>query len=171
MSRPTVEVADIVRKHGDHFLERNRLWLSYQHLKVLQAIVRCRTAALGGHIDSCSGCDHRTISYNSCRDRHCPRCQAQSRERWLAARDRELLGVPYFHVVFTLPHESTTLWRYNPDSHMICFRSKCSHDAGHSSSSGHFGPDIRFLRIRHTRGLNLALHPDSYAPSRGVALA
>ncbi len=84
MNRPTVEVADILRIQGDCFREQNRFWLGYQQLSVLRAITRCRTAALGGHLDSCSRCDLQAISYNSCRNRHCPKCQAQARQRWLA---------------------------------------------------------------------------------------
>ena len=103
MTRPAVEVADILHAHGDHFVEQHP-WLSVQQRSVLRAITRCRTAALGGHVDHCHACGHRAISYNSCRNRHCPKCQAQARERWLAAREQELLDVPYVHVVFTLPH-------------------------------------------------------------------
>ena len=103
MSRPAVEVADILHAQGDTFLEQHP-WLSVQQRTVLRAIARCRTAALGGHLDRCDACGHQAISYNSCRNRHCPKCQAQARERWLHARERELLDVPYVHVVFTLPH-------------------------------------------------------------------
>ncbi len=105
MSRPTLEVADILRASGSSFLERHGSHLAPQHRKVIDAIVRCRTAALGGHRDRCSGCGHQAISYNSCRNRHCPKCQGNARARWLAARSAELLPVPYFHIVFTLPHE------------------------------------------------------------------
>src|ERR1044071_3115744 len=99
MSRPQLEVADIIRSAGANFIVRNRHWLRWTHLKVLLAISRCRTAALGGHIDECTGCGHRaTISYNSCRNRHCPKCQTGARERWVAARRRELLPTPYVHV-------------------------------------------------------------------------
>ena len=109
MSQPTLEVADLIRGQGERFVERYRSWLSPQQLSVLRAIGRCRTAALGGHIDACPRCDQQAISYNSCRNRHCPKCQAQARQRWLAAREQEVLGVPYFHVVFTLPHALQTL--------------------------------------------------------------
>ncbi len=110
MSRPLWEVADIVRSAGTDFIERNRSWLRWTHLKVLRAIARCRTAALGGHIDECTDCGHRaTISYNSCRNRHCPKCQTGARERWIAARRRELLPTPYVHVVFTLPPQLAAL--------------------------------------------------------------
>jgi hypothetical protein len=104
MSRPTLEVADIVRASGNRFWKHHGSHLAWQHRKVLDAIVRCRTAALGGHRDQCMRCGHQAISYNSCRNRHCPRCQANSRSRWLADRKAELLPVSYFHIVFTLPH-------------------------------------------------------------------
>ena len=103
MSRPPLEVADIIRAAGDAFIERNRHWLGWKHVKVLLAIARCRTAALGGHLDQCTRCGHRAISFNSCRNRHCPKCQTAARERWIAARQRELLPTRYLHVVFTLP--------------------------------------------------------------------
>ena len=103
VSRPAVEVADILHAQGDTFIEQHR-WLSAQQRSVLRAIARCRTAALGGHLDRCNACGHQAISYNSCRNRHCPKCQGQARERWLHARERDLLDVPYVHVVFTLPH-------------------------------------------------------------------
>ena len=110
MSRPPLEMADIVRCAGQAFLEHSRRWINWQHQKVLLAITRCRTAALGGHRDRCSGCGHTTaISYNSCRNRHCPRCQGNARLRWLQAREQELLPTRYVHAVFTLPRELAPL--------------------------------------------------------------
>jgi len=103
MNRPSLEMADIVRCAGQSFLERSRRWINWQHQKVLLAITRCRTAALGGHRDLCSSCGHSAISYNSCRNRHCPRCQGNARVRWLQQRERELLPTRYVHAVFTLP--------------------------------------------------------------------
>src|SRR5271157_4834015 len=108
MDRPPLEVADLIRAAGEAFIERNRHWMRWKHLKVLRAIARCRTAALGGHLDECTRCGHRAISFNSCRDRHCPKCQIAARERWIAARQRELLPTPYAHVVFTLPQVGAT---------------------------------------------------------------
>jgi hypothetical protein len=109
MNQPPLEVADIVRYAGQSFIERSRKWINGQHQKVLLAITRCRTAALGGHRDQCSDCGHTAISYNSCRNRHCPRCQGNARQRWLQARERELLPASYVHVVFTLPRELAPL--------------------------------------------------------------
>ena len=105
MTRPTFQVADILRVHGDRFLNRYRSSFAFQQLKAFRAIQRCRTAALGGHRDACPSCGYQAISYNSCRNRHCPKCQVQARERWLAAREPELLDTNYFHVVLTVPHE------------------------------------------------------------------
>src|ERR1700681_2607640 len=99
MTRPAFEVADVIRTAGGRF--RERASLTWWQAKVLAAIDRCRTAALGGHRDRCSNCGHQAISYNSCRNRHCPKCQTNAREQWLAKRQQELLAGPYFHVVFT----------------------------------------------------------------------
>ena len=107
MNRPPLEVADIVRYAGESFIERSRRWINWQHQKVLLAITRCRTAALGGHRDRCADCGHTVaVSYNSCRNRHCPRCQGNARARWLHAREQELLPARYVHVVFTVPRDS-----------------------------------------------------------------
>jgi hypothetical protein len=160
MNRPAVEVADILHAQGDRFLDKNRSWLSYQQLSVLRAIARCRTAALGGHIDSCPRCGHRAISYNSCRSRHCPKCQAQARQRWLAARDRELLGVPYFHVVFTLPHQLNRLCGQNPALlYNLLFQASAATLQEIAADPKHMGAEIGFLSILHTWGQNLLLHP------------
>ena len=125
MNRPTVEVADILRALGNRFIEQHRGWLRFQQLKVMRAISRCRTAALGGHIDKCLRCGKDWgLSFNSCRDRHCPKCQAQSRQRWIEARQEELLASSYFHVVFTLPHLLNALIRQNPEElYNLLFRS------------------------------------------------
>src|SRR5690349_15249292 len=109
MPRPPLEMADLIRAAGSNFYERSRKWFNWLHLKILTAIVRCRTSALGGHVDECSRCGHRAISYNSCRNRHCPKCQANARDRWLEARSRELLPTRYVHAVFTLPAQLAPL--------------------------------------------------------------
>ena len=107
MARPALEVADILRDHGPAWRQANSGHLSLDQLKVMSAIERCRTAALGGYLARCENatCGHTEIAYNSCRNRHCPKCQAAASRRWLADREAELLPVPYFHVVYTLPSE------------------------------------------------------------------
>ena len=114
MSRPPFEVADIIRQYGDSFIAKHRSWLTWLHLRILYAIKACRTGKLGGHLDRCSGCGHEAISYNSCRNRHCPKCQTNARDKWLAGRSKELLPVPYVHVVFTLPQELRALAAFAP---------------------------------------------------------
>src|SRR5208283_5074580 len=103
MSRPTLEVADIFREHGAAWRKANAGHVSLGQLKVMSAIENCRTAVLGGHVERCEDCAHVRVAYNSCRDRHCPKCQAVAAKEWLAEREAELLPVPYYHVVFTLP--------------------------------------------------------------------
>jgi hypothetical protein len=173
MSRPTVEVADILHAQGDRFVEQNRSWLSFQQLSVLRAITRCRTAALGGHIDHCPRCGHQAISYNSCRNRHCPKCQAQARQRWLAAREQEVLGVPYFHVVFTIPHELNPLCQYNPEVlYNLLFRASAATLLEVAADPKHLGAEIGFLSILHSWGQNLLLHPHVHCaiPAGGFSL-
>jgi hypothetical protein len=172
MSWPTVEVADILHTQGDRFFERNRSWLGIQRLSVLRAITRCRTAALGGHIDHCPQCGHQAISYNSCRNRHCPKCQAQARQRWLAAREKEVLGVPYFHVVFTLPHELNPLCQYNPEVlDGLLFQTSAAALLEVAADPKHLGAEIGFLSILHTWGSNLRLHPHVHCaiPAGGLS--
>lgn len=159
MTRPAVEVADVLHAQGDHFLERHP-WLSVQQRTVLRALQRCRTAALGGHLDPCGTCGHRAISYNSCRNRHCPKCQTQARERWLAARERELLTVPYVHVVFTLPHTLHALCRRNAALlYQLLFRASAATLLEVAADPKHLGAAIGFLSILHTWGQTLVRHP------------
>jgi len=172
MSRPVVEVADILRAHEARFVDKNRFRLSFQQLTVLRAIARCRTAALGGHLDSCSGCGRQAISYNSCRNRHCPKCQTQARQRWLAAREQEVLGVPYFHVVFTLPHEVNPLCQRNQKVlYNLLFRCSAAAMLEVAADPKHLGAEIGFLSILHTWGQNLLLHPHVHCvvPAGGLA--
>jgi len=111
MSRPPFEVADVIRRAGDSF--RQRTTLTWPQRKVLDAIARCRTAALGGHRDQCMRCGYQAISYNSCRNRHCPKCQTNARDKWLAKRQQELLPANYFHLVFSVPHALVPLMWQN----------------------------------------------------------
>src|SRR6202158_6071479 len=171
MSRPAVEVADLLHKQGDRFMDKSP-WLNFQQLSVLRAITRCRTAALGGHIDHCPQCGHQAISYNSCRNRHCPKCQAQARQRWLAAREKEVLGVPYFHVVFTLPHELNPLCQYNPEVlYGLLFQASAATLLEVAADPKHLGAEIGFLSILHTWGSNLLLHPHVHCaiPAGGLS--
>ena len=109
MTRPLFEIADVIRKADAGISSRHREGLTWPQVKVLNAILRCRTAALGGHRDQCTRCGYQAISYNSCRNRHCPKCQTNAREKWLAARQQELLPVTYYHLVFSVPHALVTL--------------------------------------------------------------
>ena len=162
MSRPTLEVADIIRAQGKRFIENNRSWLRWPHLKVLQAIERCRTAALGGHRDRCDRCGHEAISFNSCRNRHCPKCQTNAREKWLAARSQELLDVPYAHVVFTLPHELAPLAFHNKKIlYSLLFRASAASLLEIAADPKYLGADIGFLSVLHTWGQNLLQNPHS----------
>ena len=160
MSRPTFEVADIVQAQGNCFVDCHRRWLSYQQLNVLRAIARCRTSALGGHLDACSRCGHQAISYNSCRNRHCPKCQAQARQHWLTAREQELLDVSYFHVVLTFPHQLNALVRANPALlYDLLFSATAKTLLEVAADPKHLGAEIGFFSILHTWGQNLMLHP------------
>ena len=123
MARPSLEVADILDAHGDAFIAHHRGHVSLGQLKVMSAIRACRTAALGGHVARCDECSHTTIAYNSCRNRHCPKCQWTAAQAWLEAREAELLPVPYYHVVFTLPAALGALaYRTRPGSTDCCSR-------------------------------------------------
>ena len=166
MSRPTFEVADIVQQQGKRFVERHRKWLSYQQLSVLRAIGRCRTSALGGHLDACPRCGHQAISYNSCRNRHCPKCQAQARQRWLTARQQELLNVSYFHVVLTLPHLLNPLVRQNAALlYNLLFAASARTLLEVAADPKHLGAEIGFFSILHTWGQKLMLHPHVHCVS------
>lgn len=171
--RPPFEVADILRSAGTDFIERNRSWLRWTHLKVLLAIIRCRTAALGGHIDECSGCGYRaTISYNSCRNRHCPKCQTGARERWIAARRRELLPVPYVHLVFTLPPQLAALALQNKKFiYDLLLRASAETLLEVAHNPAHLGAEIGFFSVLHTWNQKLQLHPHVHCvvPAGGLS--
>src|ERR1700681_2724004 len=174
MSRPPLEVADLIRTAGATFLERNRKWLSWKHIKVLLAIARCRTAALGGHLDQCTCCGHRaTISYNSCRNRHCPKCQTAARERWIAARRRELLPTRYVHVVFTLPPQLAALALQNKKVlYDLLFRASSATLLEVARDPRHLGTEIGFFTVLHTWNQKLRLHPHVHGviPAGGLSL-
>src|SRR6201985_1830604 len=172
MSRPSLEMADIIRSAGRSFIERNRSWLNRLHLKVLTAIERCRTAALGGHLDECLRCGHRVISFNSCRNRHCPKCQANARDRWLAARQRELLPTRYVHVVFTLPHELAPLALQNKRViYDLLFRLSAETLLEIARDPKHLGAEIGFFSVLHSWNQKLQHHPHVHCvvPAGGLA--
>lgn len=172
MTRPAVEVSDILRAQGDRFLDRYRRSFDFQQLKAFRAIQRCRTAALGGHIDACPKCGHQAISYNSCRNRHCPKCQTQAREHWLAARERELLATSYFHVVFTVPHELNVLALDNPRVfYDLLFTASAQTLLKVARDPKHLGAEIGVISILHTWGQNLLLHPHIHCaiPAGGLS--
>jgi hypothetical protein len=174
MSRPLLEMADLVRCAGQTFVERSRNWITWQHQKVLLAIERCRTAALGGHRDRCAGCGQTTaISYNSCRNRHCPKCQGNARHRWLEARQRELLPTRYVHVVFTLPRELAPIALQNKRViYNLLFHSSAATLLEIARDPRHLGADIGFFSVLHTWNQRLQLHPHVHCvvPAGGLAL-
>jgi len=174
MTRPPLEVADLVRTAGTPFIERNRQWLRWTHIKVLLAIARCRTAALGGHIDECTRCGHRTaISYNSCRNRHCPKCQTGARERWIQARRRELLPSPYVHVVFTLPPQLASLALQNKKAiYGLLLRASAETLLAVARNPRYLGAEIGFFSVLHTWNQKLQLHPHVHCviPAGGLSL-
>src|SRR5499427_3608428 len=161
MSRPPLEVADLIRAAGAAFIERNRSWIRWKHVKVLLAIERCRTAALGGHIDECPGCGYRaTISYNSCRNRHCPKCQTAAREQWIAARRRELLPTRYMHVVFTLPSRLAPLVLQSKKViYDLLFRTSAETLLEVARDPRLLGAEIGFFSVLHSWSQQLKLHP------------
>src|SRR5262252_2601901 len=166
MTRPPLEVADLIRAAGTAFIQRNRQWLRWTHIKVLRAIARCRTAALGGHIDACTRCGYRAaISYNSCRNRHCPKCQTGARERWIQARRCELLPTPYVHVVFTLPPQLAVLALQNKKViYDLLLRASAETLLEVARDSRHLGAEIGFFSVLHT--WNQKLQNSSPCPLR-----
>ena len=173
MDRPPLEVADLIRAAGAGFLQRSRQWISWKHVKVLLAIARCRTAALGGHLDQCTRCGHRaTISYNSCRNRHCPKCQTAARERWIAARQQELLPTRYVHVVFTLPGGLAPLALQNKKVvYDLLFRASAETLLEIARDCRHLGAAIGFCSVLHTWNQKLGLHPHVHCviPAGGLS--
>jgi hypothetical protein len=173
MSRPPLEVADLIRAAGTGFLERNRHWLSWKHIKVLRAIRRCRTADLGGHLDQCTRCGHRAISYNSCRNRHCPKCQTGARGRWIAAREKELLPTRYVHVVFTLPRHLAPLVLQNKKVvYDLLLRISAETLLEVARDPQRLGAEIGFFSVLHTWSQQLQLHPHVHCvvPAGGLSL-
>src|SRR6201982_3882522 len=173
MSRPLLEVADLIRAAGAAFIARNRSWSRWSHVKVMLAIARCRTAALGGHVDECTRCGYRaTISYNSCRNRHCPKCQTAARERWIAARRRELLPTRYMHVVFTLPSRLAPVVLQNKKIlYDLLFRTSAETLLEVARDPRHLVAEIGFFSVLHTWSQKLTAHPHVHCvlPAGGLS--
>lgn len=172
MDRPPLEVADVIRAAGPAFLERVQMYFGRQQWKALNAIQHCRTAALGGHIDECSRCGQRVLSYNSCRNRHCPKCQGNARHRWLDARRAELLPTRYVHVVFTLPHELAPLALVNKKFiYGLLFRLSAETLMEFARDPRLLGAEIGFFSVLHTWNQKLEHHPHVHCvvPEGGVA--
>jgi len=170
--RPAFEVADVINSHWKEILHSGQV-NSWQ-LRTLDALRRCRTASLGGHVDLCTSCGHTRISYNSCRNRHCPKCQQIQRERWIQARESELLPATYFHVVFTLPEALNKLCLYEPAKvYKLLFDTAWSVINDFAHDEKHLGADIGMISILHTWGQNLSLHPHIHCivPGGGLTKA
>jgi predicted Zn-ribbon and HTH transcriptional regulator len=172
VTRPPFEVADIIRQAGTRFIERYRESLSWAQLKVLTAIARCRSAALGGHRDQCARCGYEAISYCSCRNRHCPKCQTNAREKWLRARERELLPVGYYHLVFSVPHALVPLfWQNKRVLFTLLFEASAATLLEIAADPKHLGAQIGFLSILHTWGQTLQRHPHIHCVVPGGGLS
>lgn len=170
MARPSLEVADILSRHGEAFLARHRI--SRGQLKVMGAIRACRTAALGGHVMRCGDCNHATIAYNSCRNRHCPRCQGAAAKDWLADRQAGLLPVPYYHLVFTLPAPIAAIaFQNKAELYGLLFKAAAETLATIASDPRHLGARIGFTSVLHTWGSAMTHHPHLHiiAPGGGLS--
>jgi hypothetical protein len=173
MSRPKLEVADIFRDHGAAWRSANAGHVSLDQLKVMSAIERCRTAALGGHVERCENCAQTVIAYNSCRNRHCPKCQGAAAQQWLAEREAELLPVPYFHVVFTLPAQIADIAYQNKAViYDLLFKASSETMLTIAADPKHLGARIGILSVLHTWGSALTHHPHVHmiVPGGGFSL-
>ena len=171
--RPALEVADIVRAHGAEFRQAHAGSLSARQKRVLRSIELCRTAALGGHIERCDQCGHERNAYNSCADRHCPKCQSLGRAKWLEKRQAELLPCEYFHVVFTLPEPLAKLSLQNKrQMYNLLFRATAETLQTIAADPKHLGAQIGFFCILHTWGQTLTAHPHLHCvvPGGGISL-
>src|SRR5882762_5659814 len=174
MSRPALEVADIFRDHGAAWRRANAGHVSLGQLKVMSAIERCRTAALGGHVARCENetCAHTVIAYNSCRNRHCPKCQGAAAREWLAEREADLLPVPYFHVVYTLPAQIADIAYQNKTViYDLLFKASAETTLTIAADPKHLGARIGFISVLHTWGSALTHHPHVHMVVPGGGLS
>jgi Putative transposase. len=173
VSRPILEVADIFRGHGPAWRRANAGHVSLGQLKVMSAIESCRTAALGGHVEQCEDCAHTRIAYNSCRNRHCPKCQGAAAKQWLAEREAELLPVPYYHVVFTLPAPiSDIAYQNKAVIYDLLFKASAETLITIAADPKHLGARIGVTSVLHTWGSAMTHHPHVHmiVPGGGIAL-
>jgi hypothetical protein len=173
MNRPVLEVADIFRDHGAAWRKANAGHVSLDQLKVMSVIERCRTAALGGHVERCDDCSYTTIAYNSCRNRHCPKCQGAAAREWLAEREAELLPVPYFHVVFTLPARIASIAYQNKAVvYDLLFKASSEAVLTIAADPKHLGVRIGITAVLHTWGSTMTHHPHVHmiVPGGGISL-
>src|SRR3974390_1283257 len=175
MGRPALEVADILRDHGPAWRDANRGHVSLGQLKVMSAIERCRTAALGGHVMRCENdaCAYTAIAYNSCRNRHCPKCQGAAAREWMAARGAEVLPVPYFHVVFTLPSAIGDIAYQNKAViYDLLFRASAETMLTIAADPKHLGARIAITAVLHSWGSAMTHHPHAHmiVPGGGISL-
>ena len=172
MKRPPLEVADVFRRHGEAYRRRCGDTLTGLQRRVMSAIEKCRTAALGGQVEQCDRCGHRRHCYRSCRNRHCPKCQGPARAAWLAERRAELLECPYFHVVFTLPAEIAAVALQNRlELYSLLFRTAARTLREIAADPRHLGAEIGFLAVLHTWGSSLSYHPHLHCVVPGGGLA
>jgi Putative transposase/Transposase zinc-binding domain len=172
VSRPALEVADVFRGHGPAWRQANAGHVSLDQLKAMAAIERCRTAALGGHVARCEDCSHTLIAYNSCRNRHCPKCQGAAAKEWLAARAADLLPVPYYHLVFTLPAPIADIAYQNKAViYDLLFRASAEAVLTIAADRKHLGARIGITAVLHTWGSAMTHHPHVHmiVPGGGIA--
>jgi hypothetical protein len=173
MARPALEVADIFRDHGPAWRKANAGHVSLGQLKVMSAIESCRTAALGGHVARCEDCSHTVIAYNSCRNRHCPKCQGAAAKEWLAEREADLLPVPYYHVVFTLPAQIADIAYQNKAViYDLLFTASAETMITIAADPKHLGARIGITSVLHTWGSTMTHHPHVHmiVPGGGLSL-
>ena len=172
MDGPRLEVGDVFRRYGETYRQQHAGSLSRDQLRVMTAIERCRTAALGGHVEQCDQCHFQRIAYNSCRDRHCPKCQSLARAQWIEDRQAELLDTSYFHVVFTVPEEIATIAYQNKEVvYDILFRATSETLRTIAADPKHLGAEIGFFAVLHSWGQNLMFHPHLHCVVPGGGLS
>jgi hypothetical protein len=172
MDRPTFEVAEVFRRYGEAYRQQHGASLTPAQRRVMSAIECCRTAALGGHLEQCDRCGHQRPAFNSCGDRHCPKCQSLARARWLEARQAELLDTEYFHVVFTLPEPIAAIAYQNQKVlYGLLFRATAQTLLTIAADPQHLGAEIGFFALLHTWGQTLLYHPHLHCVVSGGGLS